>query len=148
MSMKVIIKDMKEEDLQYVRENPLESAVKNYPEMTPVPPAFTVIFDDKIVAVGGMIILWDYVGEMWLMLTKDCKREGIFGMIAFETIKNKVDELIEEYKIRRAQCTIRTDFPKAKRMIEALGFEQEGLLRNYTPDGCNVWLYARLSKWE
>ena len=80
----MIIRDLQDGDIEYVRENPLEVAVKNYPNMIPTPPAFTAIFDDKIVGVGGMIILWEGVGEMWLMLTADCKREGVFGIIAFQ----------------------------------------------------------------
>ena len=144
----MIIRDLQDGDIEYVRENPLEGAVKNYPKMIPTPPAFTVIFEDKIVGVGGMIILWDGVGEMWLMLTADCKREGIFGIIAFQAIKNKVDELITEHKMRRVQCTVRVDFPKARKMVEALGFKLEGLMKEYCPDGCDVWLYGRITKWE
>jgi len=116
--------------------------------MIPTPPAFTAIFDDKIVGVGGMIILWDGVGEMWLMLTADCKREGIFGIVAFQAIRNKVDELIKDHKMRRVQCTVRVDFPQARKMVVALGFKLEGLMREYCPDGCDVWLYARITKWE
>lgn len=144
----ITIRDLQNGDLDYVRENPLEGAVKNYPKMFPTPPAFTALFEGNIVGVGGMIILWDGVGEMWLMLTADCKREGAFGMIAFEAIKKKVDELIKEYKMKRVQCTVRIDFPKAKRMVEALGFRQEGIMLRYCPDGCDVWRYARITKWE
>lgn len=142
------IRDLQNGDIEYVRENPLEGAVKNYPKMTPTPPAFTAEFEGKIVGVGGMIILWEGVGEMWLMLTADCKREGVFGIMAFETIRNKVNELIVEYKMRRVQCTVRIDFPKAKRMVEALGFRQEGIMLEYCPDSCDVYLYARITKWE
>jgi len=142
----MIIRELQDGDLEYVRENPLEEAVKNYPKLIPTPPAFTAIFDDKIVGVGGMIILWDGVGEMWLMLTADCKREGVFGIIAFGAIKNKVDELIEKHKMRRVQCTVRVDFPKARKMVEALGFRQEGIMLSYCPDGGDVWRYARIIK--
>ncbi len=141
----MIIRDLQDGDLEYVRENPLEGAVKNYPKMIPTPPAYTIIFDDEIVGVGGMIILWKGVAEMWLMLTANCRKEGFFGIIAFEAIKNKVDEMLEEHKIRRAQATVRIDFPKAKKMVKALGFELEGIMKSYTPDGADVELYARIS---
>ncbi len=144
----MIIRDLQDGDLEFVRENPLEGAVKNYPRMFPTPPAYTIIFDDEIVGVGGMIILWKGVAEMWLMLTANCRKEGFFGIIAFEAIKNKVDEMLEEHKIRRAQCTVRVDFPKARKMVVALGFTLEGLMKCYCPDGCDVWLYARITKWE
>jgi len=144
----MIIRNLEEGDLEYVRQNPLENAVKNYPKMIPTPPAFTAIFEDRIVGIGGLLVLWDNVGEMWLMLTADCKREGIFGIIAFEAIKNKVDELIREHKMRRVQCTVRVDFPKARKMVEALGFKLEGIMRKYCPDSCDVWLFARITQWE
>lgn len=142
------IRDLQDGDIEYVRDNPLEGAVKNYPKMIPIPPAFTALFEDKIVGVGGMIILWDGVGEMWLMLTADCKREGIFGIMALQTIKDKVDELIREHKMRRVQCTVRVDFPKARKMVSSLGFTLEGLMKCYCPDGCDVWMYSRIIKWE
>ena len=142
----ITIRDLQDGDLEYVRENPLEGAVKNYPRMIPTPPAFTAIFEDKIVGVGGAIILWDGVGEFWLMLTADCKRDGVFGIMAFQAIKNKVDDIIEKHKLRRAQCTVRVDFPKARKMVEAIGFKLEGLMKKYCPDGCDVWLYARITK--
>lgn len=144
----ITIRNLEPGDLEYVRDNPLEGAVKNYPKMTPTPPAFTAEFEGKIVGVGGMIILWEGVGEMWLMLTAECKREGIFGIMAFNIIKDTVDKLIREHKMRRVQCTVRVDFPKARKMVEALGFRQEGIMLEYCPDCCDVWLYARLSKWE
>lgn len=140
------IRDLQDGDLEYVRENPLEGAVKNYPKMTPTPPAFTALFEGEIVGIGGMIILWEGVGEMWLMLTANCKREGVFGIIAFEAIKKKVDELIKEHKMRRVQCTVRVDFPKARKMVVALGFQLEGLMKKYCPDSCDVWLYARITE--
>lgn len=140
------IRDLQNGDIEYVRENPLEGAVKNYPKMIPTPPAFTALFEDKIVGVGGLLILWDGVGEMWLMLTADCKREGIFGIMALQAIKDKVDELIREHKMRRVQCTVRVDFPKARKMVEALGFTLEGLMRCYCPDGSDVWLFARITE--
>ena len=142
----ITIRDLQDGDLEYVRENPLEGAVKNYPKMIPTPPAFTAIFEDKIVGVGGAIVLWDGVGEFWLMLTADCKRDGVFGIMAFQAIKDKVDDIIEKHKLRRAQCTVRVDFPKARKMVEAIGFKLEGLMKKYCPDGCDVWLYARITE--
>ena len=116
--------------------------------MIPTPPAFTAEFEGKIVGVGGMVILWEGVGEMWLMLTADCKREGVFGIMAYEAIKKKVDELIENHKMRRVQCTVRLDFEKAKRMVEALGFRPEGIMQSYCPDGEDVWLFSRITEWH
>jgi hypothetical protein len=138
------IRELQDGDMDYVRENPLEGAVKNYPKLFPTPPAYTAEYEGKIVGIGGMVVLWEGVGEMWLMLTADSKREGVYGIMVYQAIKNKVDELIKEYNMRRVQCTVRTDFNKARKMVETLGFQLEGLMRSYCPDGADVWMYARI----
>lgn len=139
------IRKLQDGDIEYVRANPLEEAVKNYPDM-PIDPktSYTVLWDDVIVGVGGVSMMWKGVGEMWLILTKDSKRDGIHGIVALNTIRKKVDEIIEENNIVRAQATARIDFPKGIQMLEALGFEREGFLRRYCPDGCSVYRYARI----
>lgn len=143
------IRKLQDGDIEYVRINPLEEAVKNYPEFSPDPKnSYTVILDDKIVGVGGIMILWEGVGELWLILTKDSKREGIYGLMAFDAIRKKIDEIIEECNIYRAQAPVRVDFHKAIKMMEALNFENEtpNGMKNYCPDGCDVYMYARIKK--
>lgn len=141
----MIFRETTQEDLEYVRQNPFEGAVKNYPYMqAPKNNCYTVIFEDCIVGVGGLMVLWEGVGELWLMLTADCKKHGFYGIIALSAIKDKMEELIENNNLRRAQATIRTDFPQAIKMIESFGFEREGLLKQYCPDKGNVYMYAKM----
>jgi len=115
-----------QEDLDFVRANPFEGAIKNYPYLeAPTENCVTIIFEDKIVGVGGVNVLWKGVGEVWLMLTANCKKEGLYGIIALSAIKDKMEELIESNNLWRAQATTRTDFPQAIKMIEFFGFERE-----------------------
>jgi len=140
------IRQLLQEDLKFVRENPLESAVKGYPAMSiDYRTSYTALWNGIIVGVGGAAMLWKGVWEFWLILAKDSKLDGTHGIIAFDVIRKKVDEIIEENNIVRAQATARLDFPKAIEMLEALGFEREGLLRAYTPDGASVYRYARIT---
>ena len=138
------IRKLQDGDLEYVRANPFEEAVKTYPRIPIAPDSYTCIFDGEIVAVGGIIDYWEDVGEVWLILTKQARKEGIFGLIAFTAIEKKMNELITEHKLRRVQAEVRADFPQAIKMIEAFGFEYEGTKRKYTPDKCDMRMYARL----
>lgn len=140
------IRALLQEDLKYVRENPLEDAVKGYPDM-PIDykTSYTALWDGRVVGVGGASMMWKGVWEFWLILTKDSKREGAHSIVALEAIRKKIDEIIEENSIVRAQAVVRLDFPKGIKMLEALGFEREGLLRRYTPDGASVYRYARIT---
>lgn len=139
------IRALLQEDLKYVRKNPLEDAVKGYPDM-PIDykTSYTALWDGVIVGAGGASMMWKGVWEFWIILTKNSKRGGIYGITALEAIRRKIDEIIEENDIVRAQATVRLDFPKGIRMLEALGFEREGLLRRYTPDGASVYRYAKV----
>lgn len=139
------IRQLKDGDIDYVKSNPLEDAVKSYPNMqVDVQTSYTALWDGKIVGVGGASMMWKGVYEFWLILTKDSNLNGAHGIIAFDAIRKKIDEIIEDNDIKRAQATARLDFPKAIKMLEALGFQREGLLRRYTPDGASVYRYSRI----
>ena len=139
------IRQLQDGDIEYVKANPLEDAVKGYPNMQVDPKtSYTALWDNVIVGVGGAAMMWKGVYEFWLILTKDSKLDGAHGIVAFEAVRKKIDEIIEENNIVRAQATARLDFPKAVKMLEALGFTFEGILRKYTPDKCDVYRYARI----
>jgi hypothetical protein len=136
----MILTDYQEGDLNSIV-NPLEEAVKSYPKMEPQPPAFTGRIDGVVVGVGGIQILWEGVGEAWVILSQaalDHKIETYRGIF------KKLKELIEECDLRRVQSVIRVDFPQAIRMIEHLGFQLEGYMKGYCPDGCDVFMYGRV----
>lgn len=134
-----------QEDMAFVRQNPYEGAVKDYPYMEmPDENCFTGIFESEIVGVGGLVIKWEGVGLLWLMLTARCRKEGVFGIIALHAIRDKMNELIEKNNLWRAEAAVRTDFKRAIQMIEFFGFEREGLMRKYCPDQGDSFLYAKV----
>ncbi len=134
-----------QEDLAFVRQNPFEGAVKNYPYMeVPDENTYTVIYEGQIVAVGGLQVKWEGVGMFWLILTADSKKFGIHGLRALFAIREKVAELIEKNNLHRAEAAVRVDFSRAIAMIESLGFEREGLMKQYYPDKTDSWLYAKV----
>ncbi len=134
-----------QEDLDYVRTNPFEGAVKDYPYLeVPDDNTYTVIYEDEIVAVGGLQMKWEGVGTLWLILTEDCKKYGIHGLLALEVIRDKTNYLIEKNHLWRAEATIRVGFPQAIKMIEFLGFQREGTMRMFFPDKTDAYLYSRI----
>lgn len=141
----MIFRPATQQDLDYVRQNPFEGAVKNYP-YTEVPGenTYVVIYEGSIVAVGGLQVRWEGVGLLWLILTANCKRDGIHGFRALYAIYERMEELIENNALHRAEAAVRTDFPQAIEMIEAFGFEREGIMRQHCPDKADSYLYSRI----
>ncbi len=134
-----------QEDLAFVRQNPFEDAVKGYPYMQcPDENTYTVVYEGKIVAVGGLYIRWEGVGLLWLMLTADCKKYGFHGILALDAIKEKTEHLIKKNNLWRAEAIVRVGFDKAIKMIEFLGFQRESMLEKYMPDKTNGYLYVRI----
>lgn len=141
----MIFRKATQEDMAFVRQNPFEGAVKNYPYMEiPDEDCYTVIYESAIVAVGGLQVKWEGVGLLWLILTADSKKRGFHGLFALEAIKEKMDYLIEKNDLWRAEAYVRTDFPQAIKMIEFFGFEREGLMRKQCPDKTDAYLYAKV----
>jgi RimJ/RimL family protein N-acetyltransferase len=136
-----------QEDFDYVAAHAFEGAVKNYPyQQVPDDNCYAIEFDGVLVGVGGMVLHWEGMAEFWLILTDQCRKDGVYGILALSAIKEKVDYLIETNNIIRAQATVRTDFPEAVKMIEYLGFKDEGLMEYYAPDGHDVFRYARITR--
>ena len=133
-----------QEDMAFVRLDPFEVAVKDYHYMeVPDDNCFTGIFESEIVGVGGLHIKWYGVGELWLMLTADCKKRGLHGVLALEGIKGKMEEMLLNNHIHLALATVRTDFSAAVKMIEYFGFVRKCTIEQYCPDKGDVYLYTK-----
>ncbi len=145
--MTVTFRKCTQEDMAFVRVNPFEIAIKGYHFMeAPEDNTFTAIYESSIVGIGGLVVMWKGVGMVWLMLTAQCEKQGVHGLIAIEAIQEKMEELLKDNNIRRVECVVRTDFPQAKKMIEHFGFRQVGLMEQYCPDLGDVWMYERINK--
>jgi hypothetical protein len=137
------IRPIQEGDLELIRQNPLEEAVKKYPDWkTPENNAWSALWNGKLIAVGGMIILWEGVGEAWLMLSKDFN--GMSNIAVLLGLRKQLNKMVEDNKLWRVQAMVRPDVPKAVEMIEYFGFEKEGLLKKYCPDGGDAYVYSKI----
>jgi hypothetical protein len=95
--------------------------------------------EGRIFACGGVLKLWEGMGEAWFVLADDIDLP-VFSVCAI--VKDYVDSLIGT-KYRRLQATIKCDDDKAIRFIEWLGFEREGFMRQYGVEGADYYIYAR-----
>lgn len=101
--------------------------------------------NDECVGVGGIEPLWEGVGEAWLMLSN---KVADYPIPAYLTIRDGMEELIENNKLTRIQSWVRVDFAKAHKMMKHLGFKAEGVARKYTPDGADCILFGLIREKE
>jgi len=100
--------------------------------------AFTVIYEDKMVACAGIIIQRKGIGLAWALYPPDIGKHHIDPRIT----KDKLRELMEEYGLWRVESTVRADFPAGQSYLRYMGFEREGLMKKNEPDKTDSILYA------
>lgn len=104
--------------------------------------AFTLEEDGEIFAVGGAHIMWSGVAEAWVLISPNGKKHGtLFARYA----KRRFEGILKENNIKRMQATIHSTDAEAMRFAEWLGFEEEGLMRSYGPEGDDYIRVARVA---
>lgn len=102
---------------------------------------YTGMEGDAVLATGGVHPMWEGVGEAWLLVGKE-------GYEKPTTVAKWTDYLFqhiqEEFGLFRIQASVSALDLTANRYAQWLGFEKEGIMRKYGPDGTDYIRYARL----
>lgn len=61
-------------------------------------------------------------------------------------IQARLFHYCDELSVCRVQCTVRAGFPFLQKFIELIGFEKEGLMRKFGPEGDDYFLYSRVKE--
>lgn len=141
--MKPMFRKCTHEDIEKIKANPLDISIGSYPDFDLDSCSFTYIVDDVVLGCGGIKIFWPGVGDAWIMLNHCiCERPILFRIKAIEFIRDKLLELMTENNIRRCGAIVKTDFEKANKLVRFLGFEYEGMMRKFAPDGRDMNIYG------
>lgn len=88
----------------------------------------------------GSIPIWHGVSEAW-MVADDRARTKPVLMTKFGRVF--ADTLAISQELHRLQITVRTTDKRAVKWAKVIGFEQEGVMRQYGPDGVDYLLMSR-----
>ena len=103
--------------------------------------AFSAYDDDNyLIGSGGMVPLWPGVCEAWLLASN---RIHAMPVTAFRMTDRTIKRLMKDHALHRHQAAIHEDWKVALRFSQALGFREEGLMKNYGSDCAN---YLRVAK--
>ena len=104
-------------------------------------PSYTMTVDGEIAVCAGLVLLGWNRAEAWTLLSSVFTKHY---RTCFREIKKRLSLLIEESFIRRVQATAVPHYEEGIRFLEHLGFEQEGLLRKYGPNGEDLIMFGRI----
>lgn len=103
-----------------------------------VGPAFTAVDDAGVVAVLGVAEEWEGRAQCWALLSAHAGRHLV-------ALTRAVRAYFATTGYRRIEAQTPEGFAEGQRWLRLLGFEAEGLMRNYYPDGRAAVRYARCS---
>ena len=101
--------------------------------------------EGRIVFFGGLTLFWPGVAEAWSVMS-DLVEE--YPLAVVREIRRRVQEGFDRHGLRRIQAIIADDNPRAVKLMRMAGFEVEGILRGYSPDGKDCFILGRLKEWK
>ena len=104
--------------------------------------AYTALLESKVFMIGGVYGLWQNVGEAWFMMSSHAYKMP-FAAAKYSSLL--LDHVQEDNKLQRIQASVHADDSQAIRYVEWLGFENEGLMKRYGPDGSDYYRFARVT---
>jgi hypothetical protein len=106
--------------------------------MSPGSIATCFLLDGKPAAIGGVINLQWHRGEAWLLVAQDMRKH-------FRAILRTSGELLQAYaellKLHRLQAV--SYWNESRKLLTLFGFNPEGTLKRYGPQGEPAVMYAR-----
>lgn len=101
-------------------------------------PAASAEVDGKILACAGVAFQGFGMGVLWAFVSKDAGRY-------FVKLDRCVRRLIQITDLKRIEATTEVSFHQGCRWLELLGFENEGRMRAYGPNGEDHYRFARIT---
>jgi hypothetical protein len=99
--------------------------------------AWTAEHDHRILAIAGLMPQWENRATAWALIAESAGTH-------FKAIHSAVAAFLDTAPFRRIEATVDVGFIEGHRWIKMLGFELEGYMRAYRPDGADMLLYARV----
>lgn len=105
-------------------------------------PAVTMLRDGDVVACGGVTLLWRDVAEAWMRTSPLVEAHPV---ALVRTVRRFLGTVWRNLALKRLQCVVRSDYDRALRFAEHVGFRREAILHRYGPDGADYIMCARIA---
>jgi hypothetical protein len=101
-------------------------------------PAYSLVDGDVVFASAGFVPQWRDRAVVWALISAEVSPHMV-------TLTRAVRRALQLHHFRRVETSVACDFEQAHRWAKMLGFEREGRMRAFTPDGQDCDLNARIS---
>lgn len=102
--------------------------------------ALSIMFGDEPLAIFGWHFICPGNVQLWALVSENTsEHKKSFHKVCKAFLANGVGPI----QAKRIQFSVRCGFTQGWRWAKALGFNCEGVMHQYAPDGANCWLFAR-----
>ena len=99
--------------------------------------AWTFEENNEILAIVGLEPQWEGRAVAWTFISQHAGKH-------FPMIHKVITAIMDNSGFKRIETTVDVGFKQGHRWMKMMGFEVEGLMRAYRPDGGDMFLYARI----
>lgn len=101
----------------------------------------TMVLGDKVLACGGVMRIGaSHIGTAWTYISWDLSSCCLRSFL--QASRQIIARAHDKTDLRRVQASVYAIDEKSKRFIEYLGFEYEGTMRQFGPEGQTALLYG------
>lgn len=104
-------------------------------------PAYSIFCDNELIACMGLLILWDGVAEVWTVPSSKVEK---YKFSYFKAVKLAIEQGVEFYGLHRLQTSCRCKSPVSANWLRKLGFQEEGVMRQYGPTGEDHYMFGKV----
>lgn len=94
--------------------------------------------EQGILIIAGIAPQWENRATVWSLVSPMAGKH-------FRKIHREVKRHLDEAPFRRLEATVDVGFGPGHRWMKMLGFEMEGYLRAFRPDGADQIMYSRIN---
>lgn len=104
---------------------------------------YTYLMQDKVLLIGGVLVMWPGFGEVWAMYSNEIKKRD-YMVEAFSVSQDMINTFIEKLHLFRLNATCRITEKRYARWLERLGFRLNTEMEMYYPNKETALLYEIL----
>jgi hypothetical protein len=95
----------------------------------------------EVMAIGGIEPIWTGRAMAFIFISRNAGPH-------FRSVHKVVRSFLDNAPFRRIEASVDVGFAEGARWMKMLGFELEGYMRAYRPDGSDMLLYAKVKEWH
>lgn len=95
----------------------------------------------EVYGIVGSYRQWQGAAQLWGLFDD---RVEEYPIALYKTCVMLMNYAVQKQKLRRVSLTVNASYTKGNRFAQSLGFDLEGRMVGYLPDGSDANLYARL----